>query len=296
MNKVQRIFLSETLGTFLLVFIGCGTAMTVGCAYVLSTGYLITALAFGAAMAIAVYLFGDISGCHINPAVSVAMYLDKRINKKELGLYVIGQFLGAFLASGVLATIFSCSKLVDQTGCLGANSLGGVGNNAYIGLLVEIVLTAIFVMFVLKVTDKRSNTGALTGVLIGVALASVHFLGIGLTGTGVNPARSFGPALLSLLCGYSSKPMADFGTFLLGGLLGAVGAYYLYSILYNPRKNVRKEVKYEPKHERKEDFKEYFSEEEKVEEKSSEQNFEVETEETVVEDPIEVEKEEGKED
>lgn len=289
MNRVQKIFLSETLGTFLLVFIGCGTAMMVGCAYVLSTGYLITALAFGLAMAIAVYLFGEVSGCHINPAVSIAMYLDKRINKKELGLYVIGQFLGGFLASGVLATVFSCAKLVDQTGCLGANSLGGVGNNAYIGLLIEIVLTAIFVMFVLKVTDKRSDTGALTGVLIGIALASVHLLGIGLTGTGVNPARSFGPAFLSLICGYSSQPMAEFGTFLLGPLLGAIGAYYLYSILYAPRKNVRKEVKYEPKHKKKEDFKEYFDEVGDPEEKSSEQNFEAKQKEPVIAEPVEAE-------
>lgn len=264
MNQKQRQFLSEVLGTFLLVFIGCGTAMTVGSAYVLSTGYVITALAFGAAMTLAVYLFGDISGCHINPAVSLAMYMDKRIEKKDLGLYIIGQCIGAGLASSILASIFSCAKLVDQTGCLASNGLGGVGGNEYIGLIVETLLTAIFVLVVLKVTDKNSKTGSLTGIVIGTALLAVHLLGIGLTGTSVNPARSLGPAFTCLVDGTTSEPMAHLAVFIFGPILGAIIAYYLYVALYGPRKNVRKtpanasDEKQSPKHASKESFAEYF--------------------------------------
>lgn len=242
MRNITKQYLAEFLGTGLLTFFGCGTAMLVGCVYLMGCGYVVTALAFGLVMAVCVYLFGGISGCHINPAVTLAMYLDKRIKGNKAVCYIVCQLLGALVGSELLAVIFRFGNIQDQTGFLAANGLGGVGGNPWVGVLVEMILTMVFVGVVLKITDENSSVGNMNGVIIGATLMLVHLIGIGFTGTSVNPARSFGPAIECLIFG-NSAPIQQLYVFIIGPLLGSVLAVKLYQCFKseNPRKNVRKE-------------------------------------------------------
>lgn len=185
---------AEFIGTAVLVVFGCGTAMTVGCASELGGGYVLTALAFGLVIVAMAYSIGNISGCHINPAVSIGMLVSKKMTLKEFGCYILAQFLGAIAGAGILKGVFSMADLTDKTGALGSNGLanGSIGAS----LIIEVILTFVFVLAILGVTSKVEN-GAVAGIVIGLTLTLVHILGIGLTGTSVNPARSFGPALLA---------------------------------------------------------------------------------------------------
>lgn len=193
----MKKYVAECIGTFTLVLIGCGTAMLVGCDAASGSGYLLTALAFGLTIVGMAYCVGNVSGCHINPAVSLAVLMTGGMEKKDFAGYVISQCIGATLGSAVLAAIFSLGNVTDMTGGFGSNGLAGVNGSAVAGLLVEIVLTYIFVLVILGVTSKKANHGSFAGVVIGFSLVLVHILGIGLTGTSVNPARSFGPALFA---------------------------------------------------------------------------------------------------
>ena len=141
--------------------------------------------------------------------------------------YVISQCLGAFAGSGVLALIWNLGGVKDMTGGYGSNSLAGVNGSGIAGLIVEILLTFIFVLTILGVTSKKANHGSFGGLVIGLTLVVVHILGIGLTGTSVNPARSFGPALVAMLNG-NSAPMAALWVFIVGPLVGAALAACVY--------------------------------------------------------------------
>ncbi|MBQ7657031.1 MAG: aquaporin, partial [Clostridia bacterium] len=144
--------------------------------------------------------------------------------------YVISQCIGALAGSGILALIFNLGNVTDMTGGFGSNGLGGVGGNAIAGLIVEIVLTFIFVIAILGVTSKKANHGSFGGLVIGLTLVVVHILGIGLTGTSVNPARSFGPALVAMISG-NAEPMAALWVFIVGPLVGAALAAGVYKAL-----------------------------------------------------------------
>ena len=181
----MKKYLAEFIGTFVLVFVGCGTAASIGCD--VTGGYLTTALAFGLAIVAMAYSIGNISGCHVNPAVSIAVFMNGGLDKKDLGGYIVGQVLGATAAAGLL------SLLLPGSG-LGANGL--YNDNVGLSLLIEIVLTFIFVLTILGVTSKEKFSNV-AGLVIGLTLAFVHLMGIGFTGTSVNPARSFGPALIA---------------------------------------------------------------------------------------------------
>lgn len=193
----MKKYVAEFIGTFTLVLIGCGTAMLVGCDSTYGSGYLLTALAFGLTIVGMAYCVGNISGCHINPAVSLAVLMTGGMTKKDFIGYVIAQCLGSIAASGTLVLIFVLGGLSDLTGGCGSNGLAGVGGNVGVGLLVEFLLTFIFVLVILGVTSAKANHGSFAGVVIGFTLVLVHILGIGLTGTSVNPARSLGPALFA---------------------------------------------------------------------------------------------------
>lgn len=181
----MKKYLAEFIGTFVLVFVGCGTAASIGCD--VTGGYLTTALAFGLAIVAMAYSIGNISGCHVNPAVSIAVFMNGGLDKKDLCGYIVGQVLGATAAAGLL------SLLLPGSG-LGANGL--YNDNVGLSLLIEIVLTFIFVLTILGVTSKEKFSNV-AGLVIGLTLAFVHLMGIGFTGTSVNPARSFGPALIA---------------------------------------------------------------------------------------------------
>ena len=222
--------IAEFIGTTTLVVLGCGTAMLVGCDAASGSGYLLTALAFGLTIVAMAYSIGNISGCHINPAVSLAVYLTGGIGKADFIAYIVAQCLGALCGSAVLGVIFGVGGVTDMTGGFGTNGLAGVGGSVIAGLAVEIVLTFIFVLAILGVTSKKAQHGSFGGLVIGLTLVVVHILGIGLTGTSVNPARSFGPAVAAALSG-NAAPLGCLWVFIAGPLLGAALAAFLYRYL-----------------------------------------------------------------
>ena len=226
----MKKYLAECIGTMTLVVLGCGTAMLVGCDAVNGGGYILTALAFGLTIVAMAYSIGNVSGCHINPAVSLAMLIRGDLSVKDFIGYVIAQCAGALIGAGLLSLIFKLGGVSDMTGGLGSNGLAGVGGNALAGLLVEIVLTYIFVTAILGVTSKKANHGSFAGLVIGLTLVVVHILGIGLTGTSVNPARSFGPALVAALSG-NSEPLAALWVFIVGPMIGSALAACVYKAL-----------------------------------------------------------------
>ncbi len=226
----MKKYLAECIGTATLVILGCGTAMLVGCDAAAGSGYLLTALAFGLTIVAMAYSIGNISGCHINPAVSLGVLLTGGMDVKDFIGYVISQCAGALVGAGILAAIFGLGSVTDMTGGFGSNGLAGVGGSAVAGLLVEIVLTFIFVIAILGVTSKKANHGSFGGLVIGLTLVVVHILGIGLTGTSVNPARSFGPALVAAISG-NAAPLAALWVFIVGPLVGAALAAGVYKAL-----------------------------------------------------------------
>ena len=222
----MKKYVAECIGTAVLVVLGCGTAMLVGCDAANGSGYLLTALAFGLVIVGMAYSIGNISGCHINPAVSLGVLMTGGINVSEFVGYVISQCIGAFAGAGILALIFGLGGVTDMTGGFGSNGLSGVGGNAFAGLLVEVVLTFVFVLTILGVTSKKAGHGSFGGLVIGLTLTLVHILGIGLTGTSVNPARSFGPALVAAFSG-NTEPLVSLWVPLVGAALAAVVYKYL---------------------------------------------------------------------
>ena len=186
----MKKYLCECLGTAVLVLMACGTA-------VISGGNLVaTSLSFGLAIVAMAYVIGNVSGCHVNPAVSFAMLISKRMSVKDFVAYVISQVVGAFIGAGLLYFILSSSNI--GTANLGANGFGegyGAELSMIAAFVVEVILTFIFVYTILGVTADEKKS-AVAGIVIGLTLTFVHLIGIGLTGTSVNPARSLAPAVL----------------------------------------------------------------------------------------------------
>lgn len=226
----MKKYIAEFIGTCTLVTLGCGTAMLVGCNAASGCGYLLTAFAFGLVIIAMAYSIGNISGCHINPAVSLAMMMTGGMSAKEFGCYTVSQILGAFLGTGILSAVFGLGGIKDMTGGFGANGLAGVGGSAIAGLLVEIVLTYVFITAILGVTSKRCGHGSFAGLVIGITLVLVHILGIGLTGTSVNPARSIAPAVAAAISG-NTAPLAALWVFIVGPMIGAVLAALVWNSL-----------------------------------------------------------------
>ncbi|MBQ7990872.1 MAG: aquaporin [Oscillospiraceae bacterium] len=224
----MKKYIAEFIGTCVLVTLGCGTAMLTGCDH--WGGYVATALAFGLVIVAMAYSVGNISGCHINPAVSLAVLMTGGMDAKEFVGYCVAQCLGAFAGSGILAVIFNAGNVADQTGGFGANGLDGVNGSMIAGLLVEVVLTFVFVLAILGVTSKKAGHGSFGGVVIGLSLVLVHLLGIGLTGTSVNPARSIAPAVFAAVMG-NTAPIAALWVFIVGPLAGAALAAVCYKNL-----------------------------------------------------------------
>lgn len=228
-------YVAECIGTMTLVLIGCGTAMLVGCSASAGCGYILTAFAFGLTIVGMAYCVGNISGCHINPAVSLGVLLSGGMSVKDFIGYVISQCIGALVGAGLLAVIFKLGNVTDMTAPatgmgLGCNGLAGVNGNVVAGLLVEFLLTFVFVLTILGVTSKKAGHGSFGGVVIGFTLVLVHILGIGLTGTSVNPARSFGPAVIAAISG-NTAPLISLWVFIVGPLAGAAVAAVVYKFL-----------------------------------------------------------------
>ncbi len=226
----MKKYIAEFIGTCVLVVMGCGTAMLVGCDAAAGGGYILTALAFGLVIVGMAYCVGNVSGCHINPAVSLGVLMSGGMSAKDFVGYVISQCLGALAGAGLLAAIFNLGGVTDMTGGFGSNGLGGVGGSAAAGVLVEVVLTFIFVLTILGVTDSKAGHGSFGGLIIGLTLTLVHILGIGLTGTSVNPARSIGPAVVAAISG-NGDPVSCLWVFIVGPFVGAALAAVVYKFL-----------------------------------------------------------------
>lgn len=226
----MKKYFSELIGTCVLVFMGCGTAMLVGCDSVKGGGYILTAMAFGLSIVAMAYSVGNVSGGHFNAAVTLAMLIRRKISGKDAGMYWIFQLIGAFIASFLLLVIFKAGKVNDMTDSLGSNGLAGVNGSFAAGLIVEIVLTFIFLMVIQGVTSEKYKHGSFAGLIIGLSLTFVHIFGIGLTGTSVNPSRSIAPAIVSAISG-NSAPIVSLWVFILGPFIGAALAAVVYPLL-----------------------------------------------------------------
>lgn len=229
--KTLKVLLAECLGTFVLVFFACGVAAWTGGSVVA------TSLAFGLVIVAMAYSIGRISGCHINPAVSLGCLLDKRMSVKDFCLYVVAQLVGGFLGAVALFGIAKMAGLeLIGNAC---NGLVGADFNAgnYIGaILMEIVLTFVFVYVILNVTDSAyEGAGKKAGLIIGLTLTLVHLLGIGFTGTSVNPARSIATALGALIYNGDVEPLKVVWVFIVAPLAGAAVAALVYRFLHREK-------------------------------------------------------------
>ena len=190
----MKKYIAECVGTFVLTFLGCGTAMFLGCDT--PAGVVGTAIAFGLAVVAMAYTIGEISGCHINPAITLGVALSGRMSWKDACGYWVGQIIGGIVAGALLLLLTKVVAAPDLTGGLGTNGVAGAGG---IGgaFLVEVIATFIFVLVVLGATDSKFGAGKPAGLAIGLSLILIHLVCIRLTGTSVNPARSIGPAIFA---------------------------------------------------------------------------------------------------
>ena len=219
----MKKYICEFVGTFVLVFVACGIAMTTG------VNYIGTALGFGLVIVAMAYSIGNVSGCHINPAVSLGMAIAKKMSWAECIKYIIAQCIGAIIGAAVLGV---CLGSFDA---LGANAYGGtLANGSEVtmmtAMIVEILLTFVFVTAILGVTDKVENA-KVAGIVIGLTLVLVHLFGLPFTGTSVNPARSLGPALLQ-----GGLALEQVWLFIVAPLIGGAIAAVFYTYILKENK------------------------------------------------------------
>jgi aquaporin Z len=229
----MRKLLAEFVGTFLLVFLAVGAAVF-GISALVGTdaagskgpgsGVVGVALAFGLVLLGIAYAFGPVSGAHVNPAVTLGMLVSKRMNATEAVGYWIAQFLGGIAGGAMLALFVSSFGVTDYTGALGTNSYDNGNINMAGAFVLEALLTAAFVLVILLVTERVAAPG-FAGIAIGLTLTLVHLVGIPLTGTSVNPARSLGPALFA-----GGDALSQVWLFILAPLVGAVIAVLIWKV------------------------------------------------------------------
>ena len=223
----MKKYAAEALGTFVLTLFGCGSAAIAGS----TLGTLGIAFAFGLSIVCMAFAIGNVSGCHINPAVTFGQYVDGRISMKDLFGYWVGQFVGGILAAVVLLVIVNnCAGLggVAETGlgCNGFDAASTTGISMVGAIVVEVILTCVFVLTILGVTAD-GKTSPFAGIVIGLTLTFVHIMGIPLTGTSVNPARSFGPALVMAVTG-NTAALDQVWVFIFAPLVGAALAAVIF--------------------------------------------------------------------
>ena len=208
----MKKYFAECLGTFVLTFLGCGTAMFLGCGT--PAGVVGTAIAFGLAVVAMAYTIGGISGCHINPAITLGVALSGRMSWKDALGYWCGQIIGGIIAGALLLLLTKVVAAPDLTGALGSNGVANAGG-VWGACLVEVIATFIFVLVVLGATDDKVGAGKPAGLAIGLSLILIHLVCINLTGTSVNPARSIGPAIFA-----GGAALKDLWVFICAPLVG----------------------------------------------------------------------------
>ncbi len=221
----MKNYLAEMLGTFVLVFIGCGSAVIAGG----DVGFLGISFAFGIAVLAMVYAIGPVSGCHINPAITVGMLFAGKISAKDAGGYIVFQIIGAILGAGVLYLIAGGHANYDiAVNGLGQNGYGTGSPSGYdmqSAFIAEVVLTAIFLLVIFGATHKGAN-GKFAGIAIGLALVMIHIVGIPITGTSVNPARSIGPALF-----VQGEALTQLWLFVVAPVIGGIVGALLWKVI-----------------------------------------------------------------
>ena len=224
---MKKEYLAEMIGTMVLVLMGCGTAVSLNCG-VDTASVVGTAVAFGLAVVAMAYTIGGISGCHINPAITLGCLISKRISPKDAGMYMVFQVIGAFIGSGLLAL------LVSQVGAAGTQTgANACANGPVAACIAEVILTFVFVLVVLGTTDSKKGAGNFAGLAIGLSLILVHLVGIHYTGTSVNPARSIAPAVFE-----GGEALSQLWAFIVGPFAGAALAAVVWNCIAGCCKNV----------------------------------------------------------
>lgn len=219
----MKKYLAEMVGTMVLTLLGCGAAVSLNCG-VDAASVVGTAIAFGLAVVAMAYTIGGVSGCHINPAITLGCLLTKRIECKDAVMYMIFQVIGSIIGAAILFALTSSDLALAGGTTTGANSCGDHG--VLVGFIAETVLTAIFVLVVLGSTDPKRGAGSFAGLAIGLSLILIHLVGIHYTGTSVNPARSIGPALFE-----QGQALTDLWVFIAAPFLGAAIAAGIWKIV-----------------------------------------------------------------
>jgi len=219
----MKKYLAELVGTFVLTFLGCAAAVSLNCGS--DTASVVgTAFAFGLSVIAMAYTIGGISGCHINPAITLGVFLSGRMSAKDCGMYMLFQVIGGVLAGAVLAGIVATAPDFAGGTTTGANACSVSQVN---GFVVELVLTCLFVLVVLGATSKTNGaTNNFAGLAIGLSLILIHLVGIHYTGTSVNPARSIGPALFE-----GGKALSDLWVFITAPLCGGALAALIWKAI-----------------------------------------------------------------
>ena len=231
---MMKKYLAEMVGTMVLVLIGCGAAVSLGCNPVADQASVVgTALAFGLSVVAMAYTIGGISGCHINPAITLGVFLRGRMNARDCGMYMLFQIIGGIMGAAVLYAVTMSAGLIGT----GANDLQVV-NGACVtiaplgGFLAETFFTCVFVLVVLGATSKTNGaTNNFAGLAIGLSLVMVHLACIRYTGTSVNPARSIGPALFQ-----GGTALSHLWIFIAGPLAGGALAAGIWKLIEPSKK------------------------------------------------------------
>ena len=225
MSSLKK-YIAELIGTFSLVLIGCGSAVIAG-EYI---GFLGISFAFGLVLLALVFTIGGISGCHVNPAVTIGMLIVGKIKSKDAGFYIIFQCVGAIIAAGVLLLIVSGQPdyvlSINGLGQNGYESFSPTGFSMISCFIAEVVLTALFIFIILGSTSKFAPNG-FAGISIGFSLAFIHIVGIPITGTSVNPARSLGPAIF-----VGTTALSQLWLFIAAPIIGGIIAAIIWKVLY----------------------------------------------------------------
>ena len=236
----MKKYLAEMIGTMVLVLMGCGAAVSLGCDNSIPSSVVGTAFAFGIAVLAMCYTIGGISGCHINPAITLGVYLSGKMTGKDAGYYMLFQVIGGLIGAALLYILVTLAGGDLAGSALGANDLQTVisdsGQSQQVtvwgGFAAEIIFTCVFVLVVLGATSKTNGaTNNFAGVAIGFALVMVHLACIRYTGTSVNPARSIGPALFAQLTDGHISALTNLWIFIVGPMIGGAFAAMLWKVI-----------------------------------------------------------------
>lgn len=219
----MKKYLVEMFGTMVLVLMGCGVAVSLSCNYAEPATVIGTAMAFGLSVVAMAYTIGGISGCHINPAITLGVFLSGKMSGKDAVGYMVAQVVGAFIGSTLLYLLTQNAGLIGT----GANDLQDAGVTVVGGLLAEIIFTCVFVLVVLGATSKTNGaTNNFAGLAIGLSLILIHLACIRYTGTSVNPARSIAPAFYA-----GGSALQHLWIFIVGPFIGACCAAGIWKVI-----------------------------------------------------------------